>query len=1181
MKLRRIIVQGLLLLACIAVFVPNSQAQFRASIQGTVLDAKGGAVAGAKVTATDQATGVSHDTVTNDLGFYRVNELPPGTYTVLVEATGFKQSVSKDLVVEAEQPQGLDVKLDIGAVNEQVTVSANNEGLQTEDASVATSISRLEVERLPEFGRDPYELVRLVPGVFGDGARTGNGNSAGFPNGPGSVGGTGGPGGSNTAIFQTENQQPISANGQRPTSNDYSVDGVSVNSLQWGGAAVITPSIESVQEINVITADYDAADGRSSGAHINVITKSGSNQFHGAGFFQYQTPNLNAYNKFNGFNTGSDTPDPTVRNDNAFRQFGGSLGGPVIKNKFFFFFNYEGLRDNATTFSNQWVDTPQFDALVLGARPNTPIATILSSKGIAPRVVQVLPTTCTDWAPIGGTPICQVVPGTNGDAVNIGSPGAAYGTYIHSFDGGAAGKVGGGLTTDPEFQFAQIALPNQTTGNQYNIRADYTQGKNSFAVSTFLTHFNGFSADSAAQGRPMADTNSKRFSPSAFLSWVRTFTPTLTNEARFNFTRFAFDELAANPQTDFGIPRIEIQGLPISGQRIDFGAAQGDTSPGIFAQNTFGFRDMVSKIYHQHAMRFGFEVSREQDNDDLFGSSRPDYVFQEPWNFANGTPIFEALSVAPSTGGPSDAARHFRTSDYGIFFQDDWKFRPNLTFNIGFRYEYYGPPTDALGQLQNLIPGSGPTGLQTATAVTPHQMWHSTRRNLGPRLGFAWSPDRFHSKAVVRGGFGIAFDRFGNIAFDNTRNNPPLVANYGICCGTASTEFGSPFKDGQILFATGTSNSPLSYPANPALITPLDPATNLPTILPGQGPPDIWSNPVNMPIPYIYLYSLQVEYTLPKNWIATIGYQGSSSHKLLRIVDLKYFYPVPNPFINNVFTFTPDSNANFNALNVQLEHRFQHGFLANVIYTYSKSMDQVSAEGPGFGTNQTYPIDQRTEWGPSDYNATNYVRVYGLWDLPIFRNRHDFAGKVFGGWQLNGTFLFHSGFPWTPVADNACPVLGSQNICPIRPIGYLGGGGHNDSNSSFVAPASSNFPNASTSYFNLATNLAPGEIPFPGIGRNSFIGPRYSAFDFSVVKQFGLPSMRFLGENAKIDLRLNAYNAFNKLNVAPLTFGSSSTVVSFCCGGTGAGGPQPNRQFGIGTQGLSGRTIELQGRISF
>ena len=1170
----------MLLALLLPFFAISTFAQFRATIQGTVLDPKENAVVAAKVTVTDEATGVAHVTMSNGQGFYRVGELAPGSYSITVEAAGFKVSTTKNITAEEEQPRGVDVKLEVGTVNEQVNVSATNTGLQTEDASISTTITRQEIERLPEFGRDPYELIRLAPGVFGDGARTGDGRSAGFPNGPGSVGGTAGPAGSSTSIFQSENQQPISANGQRQTSNDYLVDGVSANSLQFGGAAVITPSIESVQEITVLSIDYDATDGRSSGAHINTVTKAGTNAWHGGGFYQYETPGLNAFNKFDGFNANNNTPDPTVRNDEAFRQFGGNFGGPIFKNKLFFFFNYEGLRDNKTTFSNQFVDTAQLDSLILAARPGTATATVLSASGLAPRVSQILPITCADWQPIGGVPICQVVPGTTGSAVNIGSPTTAfgYGTYVPAFNGGVAGQVGGGLTTDPDLQFAQIALPDQLSGDQYNARVDYTSGANSFAASAFLTYYDEFSADSAAQGRPMADTHSNRFSPSVFLSWVRTFSPTLTNEARFNFTRFSFNELAANPQTDYGIPRVEIQGLPISGQRIDFGAPQGSTSPGIFAENTFSFRDMVSKVYKQHAMRFGVEITREQNNNELLGSSRPDIVFQEPWNFANGTPIFEAISVDPLTGSPADNARHYRTTDYGFFFQDDWKFHSNLTFNIGFRYEYYGSPNDARGQLENVIPGPGTTGLLTAQAVLPSQQWTPTRRNFGPRLGFAWSPEKLHSKAVVRGGFGIAFDRLDDISFDNTNNNPPLVANYGICCGTAPTEFGSPFVNGQIQFSTGSSNSPLSFPVNPALITPLDPATNLPIILAGQGAPDVYSNPTHMPVPYVYLYSLQVQYSLPKDWIATIGYQGSSSHKLLRIINLKYFYPVQNPFINNVYTFTPDTDANFNALNMQLEHRFTHGFLANVLYTYSKSIDQLSSEGPGFGTNQTFPTDQKTEFGPSDFNATNYLRIYGLWDLPILRGRHDFAGKVLGGWQLNGTFLFHSGFPWTPVTNNVCPVIGSGNVCPIRPLGFSGGAGSSDSNTSFIKPSTSNFPNGSTSYFTLPTNLAPDQIPFPGIGRNSFSGPRYSGFDFSLAKQFGLPRLPVLGESSKIELRMNAYNAFNKLNVAPFTFGSSSTVISYCCG---SGTPQANPQFGIGTNGLSGRVLELQGRLTF
>lgn len=1153
----------------------SARAQFTASISGTVLDPKAGVIAGAKVTVTEQATGVNHETVTTDAGFYRVGGLPPGMYTITVESPGFKQSVSKDVLVQAELPRGFDVPLQIGVVSDQVTVTATGTGLQTEDASIASTITNREIARLPEFGRDPYELLRLTPGIAGDGSRDGSGLSVGFPNGHGSnTGGTsGGTGGSNSAIFQTENQQPISSNGQRVTSNDYMVDGVSVNSLQWGGAATITPSLEAVQEITVLVSDYDTTDGRSSGAHVKVVTKSGKNELHGAGFFQYQSPGLNAFNKFNGFNAGSNTPNPTVRDQNAFRQFGGNLGGAILKNKLFFFFNYEGLRDNLSTFQNEWVDLPGFDALLLGARPGTPVATVLGSSGLTPRIAQVLPTTCKTFA----ANTCQVV-GPN--QINIGSPAGTYGTYIHSFDGGVPGQVGGGLTSTPEFSFAQVSLPATNSGNQYNARADFVRGNNTLSASTFLTFFNSFAAQGSEQGRPMSDVNSKRFSPSGFLSWVTVISPTMTNEARFNFTRFSFDQLTSNPQTNYAIPHVQIQNaFQGFGDRIRYGSPQGSGSPGIFAENTFSFRDMVSKIHGPHAFKFGVEFTREQDNDNTdIGAARPDIVFNGPWNFANGTPIFEAIVVDPLSGGAPPTARYYRTSDYGFFFQDDWKFRPNLTFNLGIRYEYYGPPTEARGHLANVIPGPGPSGLLNAVGVTPSKMWNSTWRNLGPRLGFAWSPNRFQNKAVVRGGFGIAFDRFDGAAFNNTRNNPPFEANYGICCGTAATEFGSPFKNGQITFNTGASNSPLSYPANPVLATIINPATNLPNILPGFGAPDVYSNPINMPIPYIYLYSLQVQYTLPRSWFATVGFQGSSSHKLLRIKDLKYFYPTQNPDINNVFTPTPDITANFKALNTQLQHQFQHGFMLNLLYTYSRSMDELSFEGPGFVTNQTFPTDLSKEYGPSDYDMTHNLRVVALWDLPILRDRHDLLGNVLGGWQLNGDFQFHSGFPWTPVADNTCAVIGTNGLCTIRPIGYNGKAGSSQSTNSFLSPTASNFPNGGTSYFTLASSTTPNVIPPPGIGRNSFRGPHFSQFDFSLMKQFGLPTMRFVGEAAKIQLRINAYNAFNKLNLQPFVFGSNSTVVSFCCGG---GTPNPNSQFGIATGGLAGRVISLEGRFAF
>ena len=397
-----------LLVSLVLLLASSAHAQFAASVQGTVEDKSGAVVLGATVTATDNATGISHATTTNSSGFYRISELPPGTYTVTVEASGFKKSSNAGVIVQAELLRGLDITLDLGQAQETVNVTEIAPSLKTEDASISGTLSSTDVETLPTINRDPYELLRLAPGVFGDGARFGDGRSGGFPNGSGAVSASAGPGGSSTAIFAIENQQPISAMGQRVTSNDYLVDGVSVNSLQWGGAAVITPSIESVQELTVLANDYDASDGRSSGAHIKTVTKSGTNSFHGGGLFLYHDPNFNAFNKFSGYNEGSGFTPP-VRDEDNIRQFAGTVGGPIIKNKLFFFFNYEGARANSTIFQNDFVETPEYDSTVLAARGGTPLASILQSSGLVPRIAQVLPVDCTLW--ILGSQPCAVVTG--------------------------------------------------------------------------------------------------------------------------------------------------------------------------------------------------------------------------------------------------------------------------------------------------------------------------------------------------------------------------------------------------------------------------------------------------------------------------------------------------------------------------------------------------------------------------------------------------------------------------------------------------------------------------------------------------------------------------------------------------------------------------------------------------
>src|SRR5437588_2413926 len=643
---------ALVLLGC----ATAARAQFRAGIQGTVSDPNGAVVPEATVTLKNNGTAKTQQVTASTEGFYRFSELAPGTYTLTVEKAGFKKSTLENVVVNAENVQGLDVVLTTGEVSETVTVTDTAApALETENANLDKSLTTAEVKELPQFGRDPYELTRLTPGVFGDAARGGTGGAINLPN-------TVGPGGSSRSIFQTENVPQISANGQRVTANNFQIDGTSVNSLTNGGAAVITPNQESVKEVRVIANVYSAEFGRNSGAQVLTVSQNGTNNFHGSLFLKNDSPGLNAFNKYGGPNGA-----PAIRVNQRLSQFGGSIGGPLDlprfgeggrsvwngKNKAFFFFSYEGLRSNNTDTVNSFIETPQFRSAVISARPNSIAARILSDPGVSPRVIGVIPVTCaTAGFPNGNFPACQQVAG----GLDIGRVGGAQGQYLPF-----SNLNGGGLDGIPDVEFAQLSVPTTSRGNQFNPRIDLnlTQ-KDTFTFSSYTTRFNGLGADAAGRSRPMGDITTAPKNVFGMLTYTRVLSPSMVNEARVNATRFAFDEIASSSTTNFGIPRIEIEDLPFD--RIRWGAPQSETTPGVFAENTFEFRDTLRWVRGNQAWSFGGEWRKEQDNNNLSGGSRPLYTFAGLFNFANDTPPFYQINADPRTRGPAQSHRHFRAT---------------------------------------------------------------------------------------------------------------------------------------------------------------------------------------------------------------------------------------------------------------------------------------------------------------------------------------------------------------------------------------------------------------------------------------------------------------------------------------------------------------------------------------
>jgi len=1147
-SLVRLAMCGLFL--CSVVITAN--AQFRAGVQGTVSDSAGALVPEAKVVLKNTETERTQESTTNEEGFYRITGLAPGKYELTVEKAGYKKSIAQSLNVSAENIQGLDVILEIGEITAVVTITNDTTAqLETENANVNKGITTTEVKRLPQAGRDPYELIRLTPGIFGDAGRSPNGNASGLPNSPG-------PGGSDNSIFQAENQPQISANGQRISANNYQIDGVSVNSLSHGGAAVVTPNQESVKEIQISSTTYSAEDGRNSGAQVKVVSQNGTNDFHGSAFLKYNSPKLNAFNKYpNDFGRGF-----TERVERFFRQFGGSLGGPLILPRFgeggpstyngrdraFFFLSYEGLRENSTTPSITYVETPQFRQAVINARPGGISAQILGSDGVNPRIGGILTPSCADIN--GGIP-CQVV----GGGLDVGSLTGGLGQYV-SF--GNLG--GGGLDGIPDIQKVVIAAPTTNRPKQYNARFDVLPNSNNqLTFSTYLTRSFRIGSDTGNGARPQGDITSAPHNTAYTVLYNRTFSPRLLNEARFNFTKFAYNEIESSSTTDFGIPRVEIESLLRDG-RIRFGANQSEATPGVFSERTMEFRDVVSNVHGNHGLKFGGEFRREFNDNNLNGAARPLFTFASLFNFANDAPLFYQINADPATGGPANAQRHFRSSSYGFFFLDDWKARPNLTLNLGLRYEYFGVLQEQNNQVANF--SFGPGGGLAGSRVDPtSKLYNGDKNNFAPRFGFAYSPKQFglEDKVVIRGGAGIYYNRIPEVVFSNTRGNPPFFARYQICCGTAATDFGSPFAGGQILYALGSSNSPFSYPANPALAVGIDPATGAPP----NRTVEVYGALPETPVAYVYAYSLDIQGKLPWDLVGTIGYQGSSSHKLIRLVNQNLVQPVvpANFFAFAVFIPTPDVNANYNAMNARLTRRFTQGFQFDVLYRWAKSIDTLSNEGPGAETNQTFPQDLRQERGPSDYDVRHNLNISGLWDLPLFRNRRDFVGKALGGWQLDGIMTWHTGFPWTPHTGQCVRSANSNNfVCPSRPPRYFGGALEDTSNDAFIRPGG-NFPGGGLAFFD--PNNPNGLLP-PGIGRNSFRGPRYFAVDMSLGKRTGLPA--FLGEGAFLEVKANFFNIFNNLNLAPLEF-FSPTVDS--------------RDFGRAQSALAGRVVEFQARFNF
>ncbi|HEX3987575.1 MAG TPA: carboxypeptidase regulatory-like domain-containing protein [Acidobacteriaceae bacterium] len=1152
---------------------PGAHAQFNASLRGTVSDPSGAVIPGATVTLTNKDTNRTQTATSDGSGIYTFNSLGPASYSLMVAATGFKSKTLAQVQITPEQANTINVTMEVGAAAQTVTVTSLTRGLPTDTATLSATISSNQIQHMPSFNRDVFQLAQLTPGVFGDASQGSGGGSYELP-------GNQGPSGTDTThggIFETENGPQVQSLGGQYETNGISVDGISTTSAVWGGTSVITPSEDSVEDMHVVSNSYDAENGRFSGAQIEVTTKGGTNSVHGSAFFKASRPGLNAYQRWNGQGsnqapTGTTDADRAAsrgvnRDNSRFNQYGGSLGGPFWKNKLFGFFNYETSPLSSVQTSQGWYETSQFDALTGTA----PVAgQYLAYKGEAVAASAMVPRTC---ASIGLTEGVNCA--TTAGGLDVGSPltsgaGAQDLTYGGS---STAPGVGGGLDGVPDLAYYTTANPTTTSQAQYNGRldADITSRDR----LTFTIYW--VPLDSTYYNGPVRSANlwhHSQINDAFSLIWNHTFSATLLNQARANAAGYRWNEVSSNPQEPFGLPQDSIDAIGTIGSEGGF-QYFGAPGPSDLNQWTYSYNDVLTKVWGKQNIKAGGELTRLYYLNDPIYAARPSFNFHNLWDFANDAPYKETGTFDYATGVPFANRQDERENLWGFFVQDDIKLRPNLTINAGLRWSYFAAYQSKENNLDVMQFGTGANPLDGLNLRVGGGLYTPSKNNWGPQIGFDWQPMNLNGKAVIRGGFGINYNQNEIAILANGFGNPPNAVSPNFTC---AYPFPNPTCAGTgILYETATNiNSIFGYAPNPAAITTFS-STNLPV----TGSTSITGFPAHPKTITDYHYSLEADYQLPASTVATLSYEGTQMRHLLTQYDWLAVAAQQglalNPSVNFIDYYDNAANSNYNGMVATLTHNFANHFQAEAQYTWGKAMDEQS--GPYF--EDPYPYDVHAAYGRSAYDVQNAVKLFGLWQ-PVFFHGNSWGAKTLGGWSLSGIWNWHTGFPWDPVYNTTGNLYyGSSPYSSIRPAARVLGYGRDQSNENYMNATNPNFGTNGTAYFPGPTYTVgpafPAAVagPAPGIHRDSLTGPDYNDLDGSLAKDFGLPNNRILGEHAVFEVRADAYNFFNKINI------NTATIHNVLGTAAPDGTVTPSPGFGTAGGALGGRTVQLQARFSF
>jgi Carboxypeptidase regulatory-like domain len=1102
-----------------------------ASIRGLITDPQGAAVSNITVTATNTDTGIVTKATSSVDGNYVFPQLAIGTYRVLAVGAGFKSFQTSSFVLTVNQTYNLPIKFELGSTSDTVEVRADTAQVETTSIQLQTLVDEKKIVDLPLINRNWTALEQLTPGVVAASDRFGT----------------------------------YSANGSQSSQSSYLINGVDSNDLPLN-TAVIIPSVDALQEFNIITNTINPEYGRNSGAIVNAVIKNGTNQFHGDAFEFYRDTFLNTSNWL------TQKPPQYHQND-----FGATIGGPIWKDHTFAFFSFQGIKYRAPQ-SGAPSESTVFSAAELGGDfssspsfydPVTnpePVGSPCGPGYTGPFGASPLPFAVGSAA--AGTPWCVAFP-----TGNLGGN-----TAFNSLAAGLAAKyIPAANSGTSQFTFN----PTETgTGNyQEIVRIDHTFNSSDSIWGTMFLQSNPTSDPIPLPGGstlPGFGIIAQRHYKQFIVDWTHSFNSSTLNEFRLGYTRFNF--VADQPTTPiapssagFNInPQIASgESLPYMNIEGSYGFAIGFTTNGPQPRKdqTRELTDNFSKVIGNHAIKAGFDLRRFDVWNPFAGSNNGSYAYNGAGAFTSGDAGADFLLGIPDTFTQGSGGLIIgRAYEYYSYLQDQWKVKPNLTLTLGTGWQVDTPLANQQfggkdvtcfrpGQQSSVFPNApqdmlypGDKGCDnTGGLKVPYT-------HFGPRIGFAWSPDAGRlsggsGRLSVRGGWGFYYNRAEEEGILQNLGTPPFsITSHGVqdVSGTFSPAFANPYTDIQ-----GRSTE-----ANPFPFVPPAGSAAAGTLWSQFEPLSLNAFSPKYTTPEAMNYNLTIQRELGGNAVFNIGYVGAVGHHLIRAIEgnpitlagaaacltnigteagcpanafiQHQLYPqnallgVAGAAFGSVGTQTTDGNSTYNALQVGINKTFSHGLGMLANFTWSHAIDDGSGfEDSGFQVRAVNPYPQFNylNKGNSSYDARRRFVAGYTYQAPGLHG-HPLLNTVVGGWQLSGITTFQSGFP-VDVSDSnftslTCDAFvyydcweSPQQIGPLQT--------HDPRN--FSQGKNNHF------FYDGAAVFAPAAVgTFGGVRRNSFAGPGINNWDMALEKQIYFHPSH---ESQYLQLRLEAYNVFN------------------------------------------------------